>query len=124
MTVEVVAIAVEVAEHTAACCAVEKVVTAEAGPATYAMEDSHDLGSGRQASYLLVPCQQVSYLGAYRCSVDDDASGRVEVACVVGPSATGPCCSEVQIVGGTTAAPSAVLVVVVSAQACHTGYRA
>lgn len=124
MTAGAVVTAVEVVGHIAACCAAEKVVTVEAGLATYEMEDSRDPDSDHQASYLLVPCQMGSCPEAYRCSVDDGAFGQVGEAYAVDPSATGPCCSGVQTVGGTTEAPSAVLVFVASVQACHTDYRA
>ena len=121
VTVGVEAIVVEVVEHTAACCAAAKAVTAGVAPATYAMEGSHGLGSGLQEACPLGPFLMDPCLGAYQCSVGGDASDQAALAHAAEPWETEPCCLgeeiEVDMFEGASAGPASV----VSEQTCHTG---
>lgn len=113
--------AVEASERTVACCAAETVVMAEEDPATCEMEDSHGQGFEHQEAFHPVPFQAGPCPGASQCSVDDAASGRVGVGCVVGPSAMGPCCFAGWTVVDMPEVASVGLLSVAFVQPCRTG---
>jgi hypothetical protein len=93
VTAEEEVTAVEASGRTVACCAAVTVVMVEEVPATCEMEDIHGQGFGHRGAFRPVPYQAEPCPGAFRCLVDDGASGRVGAVYAVVSLVMGPCCS-------------------------------